>query len=55
MKDTGRPFGKNVYEIILDVVKEYDYPVSFNFPVSHQKENYALENWRWLQIKSWKK
>jgi muramoyltetrapeptide carboxypeptidase len=43
MKDTERPFGKNVYEIINDLVKEYDYPVCFNFPVSHEKENYALK------------
>lgn len=43
MKDTERPFGKTVYEIIYDVVKEYEYPVCFNFPVSHEKENYALK------------
>ena len=42
-KDTERPFGKTVYEIIHDVVKEYDYPVCFDFPVSHEKENYALK------------
>jgi muramoyltetrapeptide carboxypeptidase len=41
-KDTERPFGQNVYEIINDVVKEFDYPVCFGFPVSHEKENYAL-------------
>jgi len=41
-KDTERPFGQTVYEIIQDVVKEYDYPVCFGFPVSHEKENYAL-------------
>jgi muramoyltetrapeptide carboxypeptidase len=43
MKDTDRPFGKTVYEAIHDVVKAYDYPVCFNFPVSHEKENYALK------------
>ena len=43
MKDTERPFGKTVYEVISDIVKEYDYPVCFNFPVSHEKENYALK------------
>ncbi|HUM64508.1 MAG TPA: LD-carboxypeptidase [Chitinophagaceae bacterium] len=43
VKDTDRPFGKQVYEIIHDVIKEYDYPVCFNFPVSHEKENYALK------------
>ncbi len=42
-KDTERPFGKNVSEIISSIVKEYSYPVCFNFPVSHEKENYALK------------
>ena len=43
MKDTTIPFGQSVYEVISDVVKEYDYPVCFNFPVSHGMENYALK------------
>ncbi len=43
MKDTDRPFGKTVYEAIQDIVKEYSYPVCFNFPTSHAKENYALK------------
>lgn len=43
MKDTTTPFGKNVSEVINDIVKEYDYPVCFDFPVSHNKENYALK------------
>lgn len=42
-KDTERPFGQTAYEIIREVVKEYDYPVCFGFPVSHEKENYALK------------
>ena len=42
-KDTERPFGQTSYEIIRDVVKEYDYPVCYGFPVSHGKENYALK------------
>jgi muramoyltetrapeptide carboxypeptidase len=43
MKDTTIPFGQSVNEVIRDVVKEYDYPVCFNFPVSHDRENYALK------------
>lgn len=43
MKDTERPFGKTVYEIIKDAVAEYNYPVCFGFPVSHAAENYALK------------
>ena len=42
-KDTDRPFGKSAYEIIRDAVSEYSYPVCFGFPVSHEKENYALK------------
>ena len=43
MKDTERPFGQTAYEIIRDAVSEYEYPVCFGFPVSHEKENYALK------------
>jgi muramoyltetrapeptide carboxypeptidase len=43
MKDTVIPFGQRPDEVIRDIVKEYDYPVCFNFPVSHGKENYALK------------
>lgn len=44
VKDTDRPFGKTVYEVIQEVVKEYDYPVCFGFPVGHCKENHALKS-----------
>jgi muramoyltetrapeptide carboxypeptidase len=43
MKDTDRPFGQTAEVVIRDIVKEYDYPVCFNFPVSHERENYALK------------
>lgn len=43
IKDTENPFGQTAYEIIRDAVAEYDYPVCFDFPVSHGKENYALK------------
>ncbi len=43
MQDTDRPFGKTIYEIISDIVAEYDYPFCFNFPVGHGNENVALK------------
>jgi muramoyltetrapeptide carboxypeptidase len=43
MKDTDRPYGQHVYEIIHHYVKNAPYPVCFNFPVSHENENYALK------------
>jgi muramoyltetrapeptide carboxypeptidase len=36
-------FGKNLYEIVLEKVKEFNYPVCFDFPVGHQKDNFALK------------
>ncbi|MEO7801195.1 MAG: LD-carboxypeptidase [Ginsengibacter sp.] len=43
MKDTTIPYGQSVEEVIKDVVASYDYPVCFNFPVSHDTENFALK------------
>ncbi len=43
IKDTERPFGQSTHEIIWEVIKEYDYPVCFDFPVSHTDLNYALK------------
>jgi muramoyltetrapeptide carboxypeptidase len=41
--DPGEEFGKTIYEMIMEKVKEYNYPVCFDFPVGHIKENYALK------------
>ncbi len=41
--DPGDEFGKSVYNIVHDQVAGYKYPVCFNFPVGHQKINYALK------------
>lgn len=41
--DPGEEFGISVYEMVTELVKEYKYPVCFDFPVGHQKVNYALK------------
>lgn len=41
--DAGEEFGKTIYEIVLEKVKEYNYPIAFDFPVGHQRNNYALK------------
>jgi muramoyltetrapeptide carboxypeptidase len=41
--DPGDEFGKSVYNIVMEQVSGYSYPVCFNFPVGHQKINYALK------------
>ena len=41
--DAGEEFGRTVYDIVNEVVKEFSYPVCFDFPVGHQKNNFALK------------
>ena len=41
--DEGEEFGKTIQEIVLEKVNEYKYPVCFDFPVGHQKNNVALK------------
>ncbi|MES2394373.1 MAG: LD-carboxypeptidase [Bacteroidota bacterium] len=51
MKDNTIPFGKTAEEIITDAVKEYDYPVCFNFPAGHVEKNLALYFGRKVKLK----
>ena len=41
--DVGEEFGKTLEEIVLEKIKEYNYPVCFDFPVGHQRNNFALK------------
>ena len=40
---SGDDFGKTVVDIVTEIVAEYNYPVCFDFPVGHQKANFALK------------
>jgi muramoyltetrapeptide carboxypeptidase len=45
-KDEGEndtEFGKTVEQIVMEKVKQFKYPVCFDFPVGHQKNNFALK------------
>jgi len=41
-KDNDIPFGQTVPEIIIEIVKEYGYPVCFDFPAGHVPDNCSL-------------
>jgi muramoyltetrapeptide carboxypeptidase len=41
--DPAEEFGKNLFDIVLEKVAAFNYPVCFDFPVGHQKNNFALK------------
>ncbi len=42
MHDNSIPFGLDAIGIIKDVTSEYDFPICFDFPAGHVKDNRAL-------------
>lgn len=41
--DPGEEFGRTIQDIVLEKVKGYSYPVCFDFPVGHQRANFAVK------------
>lgn len=42
MEDNEVPFGMDAYSIVHEHVKDYNFPVAFNFPAGHQAVNQAF-------------
>lgn len=43
VEDPADEFGKTLQEIVLEKITGLNYPVCFDFPVGHQKNNFALK------------
>ncbi|MFD2822357.1 LD-carboxypeptidase [Lacinutrix iliipiscaria] len=42
MRKNTTPWGKPIEQLILDALSEYDFPIVFNVPSGHEKDNRAL-------------
>jgi len=51
LKDNDIPFGQTAEQIIMDHVKEFDFPVCFDFPAGHIPDNRALIFGRMSRLK----
>ena len=50
VRKNSTDWGKPMEQLILDVVAEYDFPVLFNFPAGHDKENRSIILGRTIEL-----
>lgn len=55
VKKNTTPWGKPVEQLILDALSDYNFPIVFNMPAGHEKDNRALILGRAVEIKVGKK
>ncbi|UZJ65100.1 LD-carboxypeptidase [Sphingobacterium sp. KU25419] len=54
MKDADPSFGQSVSEIVMDKVKEEDFPIAFAYPAGHINDNHALVFGKKVKLKTTK-
>ena len=51
MRTNTTLWGSSVEQLILDALSEYDFPIAFNMPAGHEKDNRAMFLGRNIQLK----
>jgi len=50
-KENDTPYGKAIEEVVLDAVKDFNFPVAFDFPAGHIRDNRTLILGRTLTLR----
>lgn len=53
--EENKSLGKDLYGALADLVKEYDYPICFDFPVGHVTANFPMINGAEVTLEAGKK
>ena len=51
IKKNSTPFGMTLEELVLNITKEYDFPILFDFPAGHENKNFPLILGREIKMK----
>jgi muramoyltetrapeptide carboxypeptidase len=55
IKENSTPFGMTLEELVLNITKEYDFPILFGFSAGHEDKNLAIIMGREIKMKVGKK
>ncbi|WP_238320930.1 S66 peptidase family protein [Neotamlana nanhaiensis] len=50
MRKNTTPWGTSIEQLILDALSDYDFPIAFNMPAGHEKDNRALVLGRTVEL-----
>ena len=51
MRKNTTPWGTSVEQLIIDALSEYDFPIAFNMPAGHEKDNRAMVMGATIELK----
>ena len=50
LRKNTTPWGTSIEQLILDALSDYNFPIAFNMPAGHEKDNRAMILGRTIQL-----